>query len=121
MADFDGLKALLVEDEGMVALLIEEMLTDLGVEIVASVARLADACELARTATIDFALLDVNLGSEFIFPAARLLRERQVPFMFSTGYGSKGANDEFSDVPAIAKPFNIGQLEEKLRTLLGSL
>ncbi|NOJ46022.1 response regulator [Bradyrhizobium archetypum] len=118
MPELHGLNALLVEDEGAVALLIEDMLVELGVNIVASVGRLRDACEVARTAALDFALLDVNLGGEMVFPAADILRERQIPFIFSTGYGGAGPTKQFDDVPVIGKPFAIRDLDLTLRTLL---
>jgi CheY-like chemotaxis protein len=118
MPEFAGLRALLVEDEGAVALLIEDMLVELGASIVASVARLADACEVARAAALDFAVLDVNLDGEMVFPVAHILRERQVPFIFSTGYGAAGTNKQFDDVPVISKPFSIGQLNRALQRLL---
>lgn len=57
MSEFSGIKVLIVEDEGFVALLIEDMLQDLGCEIVASVAGLKEACMVAETAQIDFAVL----------------------------------------------------------------
>jgi CheY-like chemotaxis protein len=118
MPEFAGLKALLVEDEGAVALLIEDMLVELGVSIVASVARLVDACEIARTAALDFALLDINLGGQMVFPVAHILRERRIPFVFSTGYGIASPGRQFDDVPVIGKPFAIGQLKQTLHTLL---
>jgi CheY-like chemotaxis protein len=118
MLEFAARRALLVEDEGTVALLIEDMLVELGVIIVASVARLVDAREVARTAEIDFALLDVNLNGEMVFPVAHILRERQIPFMFSTGYGAGGPNKQFDDVPVIGKPFAIGQLNDALQRLM---
>src|SRR5690242_12731185 len=118
MPEFAGLRALLVEDEGAVALLIEDMLVELGVNIVASVARLSEACEVARTAALDLAVLDVNLAGEMVFPVAHILRERQIPFIFSTGYGAAGPDKQFNDVPVITKPFAMGQLNRALQTLL---
>jgi CheY-like chemotaxis protein len=108
----------LVEDEGLVALMIEDMLEELGLKVVASAAHLTKACELATSGSFDLALLDINLGGEFVFPVARILRDRKIPFLFSTGYGGPSLNEEFRDAPAIGKPFSIDQLNEKLRTLL---
>ena len=64
---------LVVEDEGSVALLIEQMLEDLGCVVAASVATLANAIKAARGDTFDFALLDVNLDGELVFPVAEIL------------------------------------------------
>src|SRR3990170_2051669 len=99
MTDPAGLKVLVVEDEGPVALLIEDMLLDLGCEIAASAAELDRACNLARTAMIDFAVLDLNLGGESAVPVGHILRERGIPFVFSTGYGTSGLAEEFSSHP----------------------
>jgi DNA-binding response OmpR family regulator len=117
MPELSG-SALLVEDEALVALMIEDMLVALGIDVVASAAQLAKACELAASAAFDVAVLDVNLAGEFVFPAARILQERGIPFLFSTGYGQHPLNGEFKNALAIAKPFSVEQLGEKLRTLL---
>lgn len=118
MSEVSGARVLLVEDEGLVALMIEDMLEELGLKVVASAAHLKKACELATTGSFDLALLDVNLAGEFVFPVARVLRDRRIPFLFSTGYGAPPLEEEFRDTPAIGKPFSIDQLNEKLRTLL---
>ncbi len=118
MTDLAGRRALVVEDEGAVALLIEDMLADLGCEIVASAAGLGRACELARTAGIDFAILDLNLNGASAIPVARILRERHIPFVFSTGYGVRGVSEEFAFHPLLAKPFVIADLQEKISAAL---
>jgi CheY-like chemotaxis protein len=116
--DVSGARVLLVEDEGLVALMIEDMLEELGLKVVASAAHVKKACELATMGSFDVALLDVNLAGEFVFPVARILRDRRIPFLFSTGYGGPALDEEFSTAPAIGKPFSIEQLNEKLRALL---
>ena len=84
------LRVLLVEDESMVALLLEDMLTELHHEVVGPVARLDKALEIAQWQALDVALLDVNLNGEEIYPVAEALAVREIPFVFVTGYG-KGA------------------------------
>lgn len=118
MSEFNGIKVLIVEDEGFVALLIEDMLLDLGCEIVASVAGLKKACRIAETAQIDLAVLDVDLGGERSFPVAAVLRERGVPFIFSTGYGTSGLPAEFIGCPVLGKPFSTRALEQTLSLTL---
>ncbi|MHC4054142.1 response regulator [Bradyrhizobium sp. 25ACV] len=118
MSELHGARVFLVEDEGLVALMIEDMLEELGFKVVASAAHLKRACELATTGSFDLALLDVNLAGEFVFPVARVLRGRGIPFLFSTGYGEPPLEEEFKDAPAIGKPFSLDQLRENLRTLL---
>ncbi|MBB2687850.1 UNVERIFIED_ORG: CheY-like chemotaxis protein [Rhizobium etli] len=119
MTDYSGLKVLVVEDEGLVALMIEDMLEDLGCEVAASATRLTEACGLAATAQVDLAILDVNLAGHPSFPVAEILRERGIPFLFSTGYGQNGLSDEFANQPLIGKPFSIKELQRTIAFALG--
>lgn len=114
MDDLAGRRALVVEDEGAVALLIEDMLADLGCEVAASAANLRKACELASEAQIDFAVLDLNLNGASAIPVARILRERRIPFVFSTGYGAAGVEEDFAGAPLLAKPFLLKDLRQKI-------
>lgn len=114
MIQFDGLRILIVEDEATVAMLIEDMLEELGCNVVASVPSLALARELSVRSDFDLAMLDVNVAGELVFPVAHLLRERRIPFIFSTGYGSMGLPAEFLECPVLAKPFSQAELTKKL-------
>jgi DNA-binding response OmpR family regulator len=118
MNDLAGRRALLIEDEGGVALLIEDMLFDLGCELAGSAARVNRACELARSTAADFAVLDLNLDGEPAFPVARILRDRKIPFVFSTGYGAAGMPLEFNGTPVLTKPFVLEELRQAIRTAL---
>ena len=114
MIDLTGLKVLVVEDEGSVAFMIEDMLQDLGCIVEASVARLEDARRIADAAAVDLAVLDVNLNGSPVFPVAEILRRRGIPFVFSTGYGASGVSEEFRNYPILSKPFKIEDLQQKL-------
>ena len=114
---FTGLRVLVVEDEMMVSMLIEDMLSDLGCAVVGPAARLDEALDLARTAEIDCAVLDVNLGGQPIFPLADLLREAGRPFAFATGYGDAGLRDVDKGSPVLQKPFREGDLARVLGEL----
>ena len=116
-AKLAGLRVLVVEDEMMVSMLIEDMLTDLGCTVVGPAARLDEAIELATTSEIDCAVLDVNLGGQPIFPLADLLRERGRPFAFATGYGDAGVRDVDKGTPVLQKPFREGDLARVLGEL----
>lgn len=118
MSPLAGTRVLVVEDEGAIALLIEEMLEEFGCEVVASVARLAAACEIAGSVQVDLAILDVNLAGERVFPVADILRERQIPFLFSTGYGASGLPAEYAARPVLHKPFSESELQQKIAVTL---
>ncbi|WP_434647615.1 response regulator [Pseudomonas sp. D1-2] len=118
MTIFAGIKVLLVEDEGAVAMLIEEMLEEQGCEVVASIPRLAMAREAAGTVEVDLAILDVNLAGERVFPVAEILRDRKIPFLFSTGYGASGLPAEFAQCPVLHKPFSENELQRKIALTL---
>lgn len=119
MADLAGLRVLVVEDEGSVALLIENMLEELGCHVTASVATLAKALSAARADSFDFALLDINLDGELVFPVADILKSRQLPFVFSTGYGRMGVPEAFKACDVLNKPFTIEELSTKLQSMFG--
>jgi CheY-like chemotaxis protein len=116
-AKLAGLRVLVVEDEMMVSMLIEDMLTDLGCTVVGPAARLDEAIDLAKASEIDCAVLDVNLGGQPIFPLADLLRERGKPFAFATGYGDAGVRDVDKGTPVLQKPFREGDLARVLGDL----
>jgi len=120
-AKLAGLRVLVVEDEMMVSMLIEDMLTDLGCAIVGPASRLDEAMELARATEFDCAVLDVNLGGQPIFPVADLLRERGRPFAFATGYGDAGLRDQDRGAPVLQKPFREGDLARVLGELLAKV
>lgn len=119
MSPFAGVRVLVVEDEGAVAMMIEGMLEELGCMVIASVAGLARAAELAAEVEIDFAILDVNVAGGLVFPVAGILRDRQIPFLFSTGYGAAGLPNEFADRQVLHKPFSEVDLLQKVALILG--
>ena len=123
-ARLDGLRVLVVEDEMMVSMLIEDMLTDLGCVVVGPASRLDEAIELARSSEIDCAVLDVNLGGQPIFPLADILREKGAPFAFATGYGDAGLREADRGTPVLQKPFRESDLARvlgELRATLGQI
>jgi len=117
--DLKGRRVLLVEDEAMIAMLLEDMLGDLGCEVVGPAYALATALELAAGApAIDVALLDVNIGGRPVFEVADALRARSVPVIFSTGYGAGGLRDIDQGAPVLGKPFRSSDLADALRSAL---
>jgi CheY-like chemotaxis protein len=115
---FANLRILIVEDEALVAMLIEDTLLDLGCTVVSVVSTLDEA--LARVSSLEFdaAILDVNLNGCKSYPVAFALAAKSVPFLFSTGYGLVAIPDALRDVPVLAKPFEPADLERTLATAL---
>ncbi len=116
-----GLRVLVVEDETLVAMLLEDMLGDLGCEVAGTVGRVPQAVELVRdpTQVFDVAILDVNVAGESITPVAQALSERPVPFVFATGYGESGVPEAFRGRPVLQKPFGMADVEARLREASG--
>ena len=110
-------RVLLVEDEALVAMLMEDMLAEFDCEVFATVGRLDEAMAVAGTEQFDMAFIDVNLRGVPAWPLADVLRSRGIPFAFVTGYGTAGTAATFADVPVLQKPFRAQELEATLRCL----
>jgi len=116
-----GKRVLVVEDEMLVALLIEDVLSEAGCVVVGPYARLAPALAAATTENIDAALLDVNVANEKIFPVAYVLEARGVPFLFVTGYGDAALPKDHPGWETCSKPFQPRQLTEHLARKIGAV
>jgi CheY-like chemotaxis protein len=106
------LRILVVEDEALVALMIEDMLDELGCVVAGSARSVRDALTLVGAGEMDGAILDLNLGGEPVYPVAEALAAVGIPFVFLTGYGVGGIDARFAGVPTIAKPFHPSALEQ---------
>jgi two-component SAPR family response regulator len=99
------LRILLVEDEMMVAMLVEDILVDIGHTVVGPLAHLDKAMAAARDEVLDLAILDVNINGGEIYPVAEVLAARGIPFAFATGYGVLGLREDWQGRPTLQKPF----------------
>jgi CheY-like chemotaxis protein len=113
-----GLTVLVVEDETIISLLLEDMLTSLGCGAVWHASGVSEALELLKERRPDAALLDVNLSGEPAYPVAEELESAGVPFIFSTGYGSGGLPARWVAKPTVQKPFTLQALEKALTAAL---
>jgi CheY-like chemotaxis protein len=116
---FNGKRVLLVEDEPIIAMSVEDMLVDLGCVVIGPALSAAVAEKLARNEHLDAALLDINMGDGATYPIAAILRERNIPFSFATGYGSAGVRAGLRHVSVLAKPYTRESLADTLRMLCG--
>ena len=99
-----GNRILLVEDEILVAMMMRDILSDLGFSVVGPFSRLSEAMVAAVHEHIDAGIVDVNLGGEFVYPVAEVLLARDIPFIFVTGYGVESIDARFASAPVIKKP-----------------
>lgn len=115
-----GRRVLVVEDESLVAMLLETILEDMECIPVGPASNIDDGEALARaTADLDAALLDVNVAGRQVFPVAEVLKARGVPFVFSTGYGEGGLPEEWRGQPTIQKPFTEAAIRDALMKAMG--
>ena len=110
-------RILVVEDEMLIGMLLEDMLTDMGHEVAAIVPRLKDALAAVERESFDLAVLDVHLHGESAFPVADALIAKGVPFIFATWYGERGLPESYRGRPVLQKPFARDDLERLLKTL----
>ena len=116
-----GQRVLVVEDEMLVSMLLEDMLADLGCEVVGPATKVDDALALLDVQEIDLAILDVNLNGTESYRVADALAARGVPFIFATGYGGEGLRDNYRHVPVMQKPYQQRDLETLLSKALSGV
>lgn len=115
-----GRRVLVVEDESLVAMLLETILEDMGCTPVGPVATVEEGLTMAADkGSLDAALLDVNVAGREVFPIAEALKARGVPFVFSTGYGEGGLPDAWRGHPTVQKPFTEAAIREALMKAMG--
>ena len=110
-ADF---RVLVVEDEALISMLIEDMLSDIGCQRIVAAATVEAALAAIDRSPPAFAMLDINLNGKRSFPVADELISRRIPFVFLSGYGSRGLDGAYQDVKTLQKPFQIDDLEGAL-------
>lgn len=111
-------RVLIVEDEALLAMTLEDCLVEWGFEVVGPAMTLADASELATSASFDMAILDVNIGGEASFGVAALIAKRGIPFIFATGYGTAAQDEAGPGVTVVHKPYRANDLREAVTNAL---
>jgi len=106
MTRLTGRRVLVVEDEALVAMLVEDALLDAGAAVLGPAATVSEALLLLEQERPDVAVLDLNLAGETSTPVADVLAKRGVPFVVATGYGAEGLPPSHAHVPVLAKPYD---------------
>jgi PAS domain S-box-containing protein len=115
---FNGVKVagkprvLLVEDEALVAMMIQECLGEFGYQVLGPIATAGEAAAKAKDGEFEAAVLDINLGDGAVYPIADLLAARGVPFVFVTGYDAETVEARFRKVPVLQKPIERDMLKK---------
>lgn len=112
-------RVLVVEDESLVAMLLETMLEDMGCLTVGPASSVEEGLRLVGEEQMDAALLDVNVGGTPVFPVAEALEARGIPLVFSTGYGEGGLPENWRGRPTVQKPFTEAVIRDALMKALG--
>jgi CheY-like chemotaxis protein len=94
------------------------MLADLGHTVIGPVGRLNRAIEIAQAGSFDIAILDVNINGGDTYPVAEALAARDIPFVFSTGYGKNTLRVPYRDRPTLQKPFQQDDLKKLFAAVL---
>ena len=115
----EGMRVLIVEDEYLLALLLEDELGSAGCALVESVSNLEKARAAVSRAEFDVALLDINLAGELVYPFADELAARGVAFVFLSGYGVANFPERFRDRPRVAKPYEFSELVRQISRSFG--
>ena len=105
-------RVLLVEDEALVAMMIQETLHEFGYQVVGPLNTASEALAAAREGHFDAAVLDINLGDGLVYTVAEILGVRGVPFVFVTGYDADSVDPRFSEVPILQKPIERDMLQK---------
>lgn len=117
-----GRKVLIVEDESLVAMMMEAMVEELGATVLGSKARVSEALDFiaARHHEIDIVVLDLNLGGTRCYSVASAATGHGIPFVFSTGYQDGDLVEEWRGHPILTKPFQLSELQGALTLALGT-
>ncbi|MBO1076002.1 response regulator [Roseomonas marmotae] len=113
----NGRRILIVEDEALIAMLVEDALLDAGADVLGPAATVEEALALFASGKPEAAVLDINLAGQLSTPVADRLADSGVPFVVATGYGAAGLPDRHRGVPVLAKPYDPRELVEALEKL----
>lgn len=117
MNSLTGRRILVVEDEALVAMLVEDTLSDADCQVVGPAATVAEALALLDAEVPDAAVVDLNLAGETSVPVIEALRARGIPCLVATGYGTAGLPPGQEGLPVLGKPYDPNELTAALQRL----
>lgn len=112
---------LIVEDEPLIAMMLEDFLESLGHSVHATCDNVSDALHEVGLGGFDLAILDVNLNGQTAWPVAHKLRDSNIPFVLATGGHVEPPPAEFVNVPVIEKPYTVDRVSPALEAALPAL
>jgi two-component system, response regulator PdtaR len=107
-------RVLVVEDQYLIAMEVEDVLLELGAEVVGPFAQLEPALRAAHEEELHGAVLDVRLDGETTEPVAHLLVARGVPVLLATGYDDEQLPPDLRNLPRLRKPFDTRELRARV-------
>lgn len=110
-------RVLIVEDDPLIATMMEDIMEDMGLTVIGPAGKLEEALALAANAGIDIALIDIHIQGGEAYPVAEALAERGIPFAFSTGSDTESLPEKYRSTPTLLKPF----LQEEVQQVLAEL
>lgn len=114
-----GKGILIVEDEMLIALSLEDVLSDAGYEVSGIANTLDRAFEKLASCSFGAAILDINLGPQLVWPFASSLKARGIAFAFlSSDCERDDFPQELSLAPKMCKPFDEIELLSVVRSLV---
>ena len=109
---------LIVEDEPLIAMMLEDFLETLGHKVHASCETIECSLDAVDDGGFDVAILDVNINGESVWPVAHRLREKNIPFVIATGGHVEPPPPEFARVPVIEKPYTMDRVTPAIEAAL---
>ena len=110
----DALSVLIVEDESLIAMMLEDFLESLGHSLAGTCETVPDALARVEEGGFDVAILDVNLNGQRVWPVADRLAEKRIPYVLATGGHIEPPPPAHAGAPVLSKPFTLDSIEPVL-------
>jgi CheY-like chemotaxis protein len=114
-------RVLIVEDEPLIAMTLQDIMEEIGLEIVGIASTVSDALQIIKSERPDAAILDVSLKDGTAYAAAEVLLAAGIPFAFCTGHQASAIELRFQIVPTLTKPFDEAAVQSMVRRLLAEI